>query len=520
MNCISTQPHIDICIDARGDASAPDVLLALGENQTYDCLVIGVYENDELSDMAARVDAITQGWLTQRLNEGDIQGKIGATSMLYAPSGGFVRILTVGLGKAEDFDEVAFFKAIQASWQALCHAQRSHVLWLLSQQRPNSRTIDWAIHHTLVEARTATYQFTRLKSTSSSPRYLPQTITFIVDTPEAEPSARATAKHALAMANGMDLTRDLANLPSNFCTPTYLAQTASQLAEDFHLKAEILDEQGIKTLKMGAFLSVAKGSSEPPRFIILDYDGTSNGDAPIVLVGKGVTFDSGGISIKPGERMDEMKYDMCGAASVLGTLRAVAEMKLPLRVIGIIPACENMPAGNANKPGDIVTSMSGQTIEVLNTDAEGRLLLCDALTYAERFKPKAVVDIATLTGACVIALGHHRSGLYARPENDSLAAALLTAADEFNDPAWRMPLDKAYQDQLKSNFADMGNIGGRPAGSVTAACFLSRFTKAYPWAHLDIAGTAWKSGRHKGATARPVPLLVKFLMDQTHLAKR
>ncbi|HWL29946.1 MAG TPA: leucyl aminopeptidase, partial [Burkholderiaceae bacterium] len=271
--------------------------------------------------------------------------------------------------------------------------------------------------------------------------------------------------------------------------------------------------------KMGAFLSVARGSYEPPAFIVLRHapagaKGTSKDrKAPIVLVGKGITFDAGGISIKPAANMDEMKYDMCGAASVLGTLRAVAELELNREVIGLIPSCENLPSGRANKPGDVVTSMSGQTIEILNTDAEGRLILCDALTYAERFKPAAVIDIATLTGACVVALGHVNTGLFSK--DDALAQSLLQAGKDANDTAWRMPLDDAYQEQLRSNFADMANIGGAPAGSVTAACFLSRYTGSYPWAHLDIAGTAWRSGKDKGASGRPVPLLVQYLLDQT-----
>jgi leucyl aminopeptidase len=261
---------------------------------------------------------------------------------------------------------------------------------------------------------------------------------------------------------------------------------------------------------MGALLAVAKGSDEPPKLIVLRYQGAAASKAPVVLVGKGITFDTGGISLKPAAEMDEMKYDMCGAASVLGTLRAVAEMKLPLNVVGLVPTCENMPSGRASRPGDIVTSMSGQTIEILNTDAEGRLILCDALTYAERFKPSAVIDIATLTGACVIALGHHNSGLFAR--QDKLATELTQAGRAAGDPCWRMPLDDEYQEQLKSPFADVANIGGRAAGAVTAACFLSRFTKAYDWAHLDIAGTAWRSGANKGSSGRPVPLLSGFLV--------
>nr|MBF0684011.1 leucyl aminopeptidase [Pseudomonas sp.] len=322
-------------------------------------------------------------------------------------------------------------------------------------------------------------------------------------------------------ANGMTLTRNLGNLPANICTPTYLAEAARNVGSQHDFKVEVLERKQLEALKMGSFLSVAKGSDEPPRFIVMHYQGAKKpagrgaraaGPAPIVLVGKGVTFDSGGISIKPAATMDEMKYDMCGAASVIGTLKAVAELQLPVNVVGIIPACENLPSGRANKPGDVVTSMSGQTIEVLNTDAEGRLLLCDALTYAERFQPAAVIDIATLTGACVVALGHVNTGLFTQDEE--LAQSLLDASRQAIDPTWRLPLEDDYQPQLKSNFADIANIGGPPAGSVTAACFLSRFTKQYRWAHLDIAGTAWKGGKEKGATGRPVPLLVQYIMNQ------
>jgi len=316
---------------------------------------------------------------------------------------------------------------------------------------------------------------------------------------------------AQALANGLELTKDLANLPPNICTPSYLAHQAKSLAREYRLKAEVLDRPAMEKLGMGALLAVAQGSAQPPQFIVLQHQGAASKEAPIVLVGKGITFDTGGISIKPAAEMDEMKYDMCGAATVFGVLRAVAEMGLKRNVIGVIPTCENMPSGTAARPGDIVTSMSGQTIEILNTDAEGRLILCDALTYVERFKPAAVVDIATLTGACVIALGGVNTGLFSA--DDALADALIKAGQDGLDPAWRMPLQEDYQEQLKSPFADMANIGGRAAGSVTAACFLWRFTKAYRWAHLDIAGTAWKSGAAKGASGRPVSLLVEFLRN-------
>ena len=318
--------------------------------------------------------------------------------------------------------------------------------------------------------------------------------------------------NAVAISQGSSLAKQLGNMPANYATPTHLGNVAKQLAKDYDFKVQVLERKQIAALKMNSFLSVAKGSTEPPRFIVLEYKGGAAKAAPTVLVGKGITFDSGGISLKPGAGMDEMKYDMCGAASVLGTFKALGELKPKINVVGLIATCENMPAGNANKPGDIVTSMAGLTIEVLNTDAEGRLILCDALTYAERYKPAAVVDIATLTGACVVSLGHHHSGLFAN--NDDLAQELQTAGKTQQDTAWRMPMNAEYSEQLKSNFADLANIGGMPAGSITAACFLSKFTEKYPWAHLDIAGTAWKSGASKGATGRPVPLLSQFLLNR------
>jgi leucyl aminopeptidase len=324
------------------------------------------------------------------------------------------------------------------------------------------------------------------------------------------PAVAAGLKLGESIAAGTTLARECANRPANHCTPSYLANVAKQLGKDHGLKVDVLERKDCEKLGMGSFLSVAQGSDEPLKFIVARYNGGAKNDAPVVLVGKGITFDTGGISIKPAAEMDEMKFDMGGAASVLGTLRAVAGAKAKVNLVGIIPACENMPSGRAVKPGDVVKSLSGQTIEVLNTDAEGRLILCDALTYAERFKPAVVVDIATLTGACVIALGHHRSGLFS--PDDALAAELLAAGEAAQDPAWRMPLDEEYDDALKSNFADMGNVGGRAGGSITAAKFLQRFTKNMRWAHLDIAGTAWKSGAAKGGTGRPVPLLTQFVL--------
>jgi leucyl aminopeptidase len=314
----------------------------------------------------------------------------------------------------------------------------------------------------------------------------------------------------------MALTKDLGNLPPNVCTPGYLADQARELGKRYRMKVQVLERDDMKKLGMNTLLAVAAGSHEPPKFIVIEHRGAAKDHKPVVLVGKGITFDTGGISIKPSAEMDEMKYDMSGAGTVLGTMKAIGEMKLPLNVVGLIPTTENMPGGRAARPGDIVKSMSGQTVEILNTDAEGRLILCDALTYAERYDPAAVIDIATLTGAMVIALGHIATGLFAN--DDALAQELLVAADAAHDRAWRMPLWDDYQDQLKSNFADFANIGGRPGGSITAACFLARFARKYKWAHLDIAGTAWRSGKDKGATARPVPMLLQFLLQRARAA--
>ena len=336
--------------------------------------------------------------------------------------------------------------------------------------------------------------------------------------PAGEEEARKGLERGQAIGEGVTLAREYANRPANFCTPTFLADEAQRLGKAHGLKVEVLERKQLEQLGMGAFLAVAQGSAEPPKFIVARWQGAGRKDAPVVLAGKGITFDTGGISLKPAAEMDEMKFDMGGAASVLGTLVALARLKARVNVVGLIAATENMPGGRAVKPGDVVRTLSGQTVEILNTDAEGRLILCDVLTYAERFKPAAVVDIATLTGACVIALGHLRSGLFSA--DDALAAELLQAGEQAHDPCWRMPLDDEYGEALKSNFADMANVGPRPGGAITAAMFLKRFAKAYPWAHLDIAGTAWKSGAAKGGTGRPVPLLTHFVLGRTAAGAR
>jgi leucyl aminopeptidase len=362
----------------------------------------------------------------------------------------------------------------------------------------------------LLATREAGYQY-RLTKPSASNDARVERLSLVCDKADLK-SAKAGLAQGAAVGAGIELARELANRPGNYCTPSHLAEQATQLGKTHGFKVEVLDRRAVEKLGMGSFLSVAQGSDEPLRFIVIKYDGAPRGKAPVVLVGKGITFDTGGISLKPGAEMDEMKYDMGGAASVLGAMRAIGELKPKLNVVALIPACENMPSGRAVKPGDVVTSMSGQTIEILNTDAEGRLILCDALTYAERFKPAVVVDVATLTGACVIALGGIRSGMYA--SDDELADALSQAGEAALDLCWRMPLDDEYEEGLKTHFADVANVGSRAGGSITAAKFLQRFAGKYRWAHLDIAGTAWKGGAAKGATGRPVGLLTHFLLSQ------
>ena len=479
------------------------------------CIAVGVFENRKLSEAAQVLNLDNQ--LTAILKSGDITGKAGTTLLLRGLDGvAAERVLLVGLGKEEPIGEKDFTSAAQSVAKVFSTLGANDAVVALPLTAIKNRDAGWALHQLVLAVRDNVYRFDKLKSKKDSAENGVKKIAFAVAASDAG-AAKTVVAQSAAIANGMDLTKDLGNLPANVCTPTYLADTAKKLAKEYKLDVEVLDRKQLQALKMGSLLSVTNGTEEPPKFIVLKYAGGKAKEAPVVLIGKGITFDSGGISLKPGLNMDEMKYDMCGAASVLGTFRAVAELKLKINLIGVIPTCENMPSGRATKPGDIVTSMSGQTIEILNTDAEGRLILCDALTYAERFKPAAVVDIATLTGACITALGHHNSGLFTRHDDahDELANQLLQAGKATGDTAWRMPIEDVYQEQLKSNFADMANIGGPPAGSITAACFLERYTKKYTWAHLDIAGTAWKSGASKGATGRPVPLLTTFLINRS-----
>jgi leucyl aminopeptidase len=477
------------------------------------CIVVGIFESRKLSEAAAALDRVAKGYLARLLARGDMDGKAGATLVLHGvPNVKAERVMLLGLGPAGKLGDRRYHEVIAAAIRALDATGASDALICPPEASAHRRDIGWRIAQATIAARGAAYRFERMKSRpAKSPSGL-RRLAFGIDDRNALHHAAAGLEQGLAIAHGVSLARDLGNLPGNVCTPTYLAGAARDLAKHYRMKITILERAQMEKLGMGALLSVARGSIQPPKLIALEYRGGPAGQRPVALVGKGVTFDTGGISIKPAAEMDEMKFDMCGAASVLGTLKAVAEMKLRINVVGIIPATENMPGGAATKPGDIVTTMSGQTVEILNTDAEGRLILCDALTYAERYKPQAVIDIATLTGACVIALGHVVSGLFAN--DDALAREVLAAGEAAGDRAWHLPLHDEYQEQLRSNFADFANIGGRPAGAVTAACYLSRFTGKFKWAHLDIAGTAWKSGKEKGATGRPVPLLTQFLIKR------
>jgi leucyl aminopeptidase len=473
---------------------------------------VGVYADGKLSEAAAAIDKAAKGYLRRVIERGDMDGRLGATLLLHdVPGVACMRVLLLGLGPRAGFAEKQFRRCITAAIEALARTGAADAELHVAELSVGRRDAEWRVMQTARAAREATYRFEQMKSTPAKDGPALRRVVIAVGKSDGKRAARGLAQ-GLALAHGICLARDLGNLPGNVCTPAYLAEQARKLAKHYRMKIQVLERADMEKLGMNTLLSVAAGSSQPPKLIVLEYRAGSKSLKPVVLVGKGVTFDTGGISLKPAPEMDEMKFDMSGAGSVLGTLKAVAEMKLPVNVIGIIPATENMPGGRATKPGDIVTSMSGQTVEILNTDAEGRLILCDALTYAERFEPAAVIDIATLTGACVIALGHVVSGLFAN--DDSLAREVQAAGEHAGDGAWHLPLHDEYQEQLRSNFADFANIGGRPAGAVTAACFLSRFTGKFKWAHLDVAGTAWKSGKEKGSTGRPVPLLTQFLVNR------
>ncbi len=468
--------------------------LAAAANEKCDALLVLV-----LGDACAGKDALSV-LANQALKAGDLETKAGKLLQVYKASGlACTRAVLLGAG---DGSARQVRQAVAAGVAALKSGAVKR-LAVCFTQAPE----DDAVRAALLGISEASYVYTTTKSKPEG-RNVERVVIGVANVAQRKPMF----ERVVAAVKGIEYAKEWANRPANYATPTLLASAAKALAKYPKVDCSVLGPKDVAKLKMGSFMAVAQGSDEPLRFIVLRYHGAAKTHAPSVLVGKGITFDSGGISLKPGAEMDEMKFDMSGAASVLGVFRALAELQPAINVVGLIPACENLPNGRAVKPSDVVTSMSGQTIEILNTDAEGRLVLCDALSYAERFKPRAVIDIATLTGACMIALGGVRSGLFA--SSDALATALLAAGESALDPCWRMPLDDEYAEGIKSNFADVANVGGRAGGAITAAKFLQRFAGKYDWAHLDIAGTAWKSGQAKGATGRPVGLLLDYLLAQ------
>ena len=479
------------------------------------CHLLFIFHDGKLKGHARKLDKDHNGLIKRLLDAGDFTAKAGETLMLHgidADSGN--RLLLAGLGARNDINAQVWRESCAAAAVAISKsASTSAISDCLANVHIETMSVGDMAEHLVRELNNAVYRFSlhaTLKSIDTPPL---ETLTFSCERSSVDTISQAAA-HGLATAQGMAMARDLGNLAPNICTPTYLAEQAQSMASSFaNFTCDIIDEETMQALGMGAFLSVSAGSSQPGKLIIINYQGRKRAGSPIVLVGKGITFDTGGISIKPSDGMDEMKFDMCGAASVFGVMQGIGILQPDINVIAVVAAAENMPDGQATRPGDVVTSMSGQTIEILNTDAEGRLVLCDAITYAHRFKPSVLIDVATLTGAAVMALGHHMSALFGN--HQETVDALVDAGNTTGDLTWPMPMGTPYQAQLDSNFADMANIGGRPAGAVTAACFLARFAEDIRWAHLDIAGIAWNSGKEKGATGRPVPLLLKYLIRQT-----
>ena len=479
------------------------------------CLVAGVFEERRATPAYRALDAAAAGKLDAIARNARFRGKAGTHLQVHALDGVTAdSVLVVGCGPEDEAMTAArFLKIADGAARAAVGTGAPNAAWTLGELEVGDRDLRWKSRVAVERLSDAAYRFDAMRGKADKSRTPPPARASIAASRRDRATAASGIETGRAVAAGIALARDLGNLPGNVCTPSHLADRAKALAAR-HAKVtfKALDEARMRRLRMGSLLSVARGSREPPRLIVLEYRGAARSVAPIVLVGKGVTFDSGGISIKPGAAMDEMKFDMCGAAGVIGAMEACATLGLPLNVVALAPATENLPDGNASKPGDIVTTMAGTTVEILNTDAEGRLILCDALTYAERYKPDVIIDVATLTGACVIALGHHASGLFSN--HQPLADALLAAGEHAGDRAWQMPLWDEYAKQLESNFADVANVGGRDAGAVTAASFLAGFAHDQRWAHLDIAGTAWRSGKEKGATGRPVALLCQYLLDR------
>ncbi len=487
------------------------------EKQRSACIVVGVFEPRRLSPIAEQLDKISDGYISNLLRRGDLEGKPGQMLLLHhVPNVLSERVLLVGCGKERELDEKQYKQIISKTISTLNETGSMEAVCFLTELHVKARNTYWKVRQAVETTLDSLYTFNQLKSKKDETRRPLRKLVFNLPTRRELTNGETAIEHGLAIAKGMDATKNVANMPPNICNPAYLAEQAKSLESlNSKIKVSVVNEQQMDELAMYSYLAVGRGSDNESMMTIIDYKGADDPQAkPIVLIGKGLTFDSGGISLKPGEGMDEMKFDMGGAAGVFGTMTALAKLDLKLNVIGILAGCENMPDGKSYRPGDVLTTMSGQTVEVLNTDAEGRLVLCDVLTYAERYEPECVVDVATLTGACVIALGKHATGLLSN--HNPLAHELQNASDQSGDRAWRLPLWDDYQEQLDSPFADMANIGGRPAGTITAACFLSRFAKKYHWAHLDIAGTAWRSGKEKGSTGRPVPMLTQFLLNRAH----
>jgi leucyl aminopeptidase len=494
---LDSMKHIDFSLQSSAD------------NADFDTLLLPVFDDGSVPESAAHWDLADL--VSKLVAQGDFAGKSGESLMLFDQKG-FSRICLVGFGTPEKLTEKSLTETADAMAKAITKSGAVNLLSLAGSVFSDKINQAGVLYHLTLATQKSLYEYTHVsRSAEFEPKEVRlEKVTYMIN---ARDEWQAKINQAQATAEGMAVTQELANMPSNFCTPSYLAETAKQMAKDYDFDCNILEREQMINMGMGSFMAVAQGSITPPKMICLSYQGADKSQAPIALVGKGVTFDTGGISLKPGAAMDEMKYDMGGAATVLGVFEALGRLKPEINVVGVIPATENMPSGNAIKPGDVVTSLSGQTIEILNTDAEGRLILCDALTYAQQtYKPSKIIDMATLTGACIIALGHHISAVLGNDQD--LVDGLLEASQTTYDRFWQLPLSEEYDEQLKSNFADMANIGGRPAGTITAAQFLARFTKDIDWAHLDIAGTAWTSGSNKGATGRPVPALVEYLLKQ------
>ena len=479
--------------------------------RAVDCVIVGIYDRNKLSAGANEIDTASNGELKRLIKSGDVSSALGrATTLTNLKGVRAKRVTVVGLGQISKFDARAFRKAVAAAITSVSSTKSSQLLNTLTVEAVKGASAYYLARHSVEVTGDVLYRFTLMKSGKKSSVMPLKKVGFSAASRGDAARLLRGAAHGDGIVEGVSLAKDLGNLPPNVCTPSYLARTAQKLASgNGKLTTRVLNETEMKRLGMNSLLSVTAGTAEPAKLIIMQYKGGGRAK-PVVLVGKGVTFDSGGISLKPGPGMDEMKFDMCGAAGVIGTMATVAALKLPINVNVVVPAVENLPGSKATVPGDIFKSMSGQTIEILNTDAEGRLILCDALTYARRFKPDAIIDVATLTGACVVALGHHHTGVMTY--SDDLADEIVAAGISADDRGWRLPLTEDYSQQLKSNFADFANVGGRDGGAITAGCFLGKFTDGLNWAHLDIAGTAWKSGAKKGATGRPVPMLSELLL--------